>query len=548
MYILDIRYRQTADFTLLNYGITENSELLSLTPYSSYLINKIDKKYFTLDDIIPTNTFNDIVLNETLQLEKCFIDYQAYSFLFSDLAAIKSYEVYLENLFLFLDKKKFSNYNIIYITDAEKGKVSSIFDNEKSFIYSYDKFDKCIQVSYKNNKFYFINKLKWGIYRLLYKKSIASKIYNRYFNFFKTKSIMSYDNENYKDIYQSLSNAEVKHEIDLQHMMQFIKYFKSVLINQQQIKLISDIYNEIFRNFYNIGLHNYKESSIRILPFTYLSGNLNYIRNMLYEKNAIPRIFMQHGSYTIESFFLKYGEIYHADINFVFNQHVKKMFEDRGAKKVYIVGSVNNNMKIKNKKQKYDFVYITYCGSYMYTGEATIGSTANLSPDGNTMYKRHTQIIELFGNVFKNKTICIKIQPNIFAGQMLYIPLLELSKKYKNVHIEFTVQIPKLIEKSKYILSDYFSSDFTNRDLHYKKNIFVFNNSEQYFPPEILSDMKKMFILIDSIDDLKEKIINIVNITSNRKRYKDIIEYYSSCECNTKQITKKMLQEILFGR
>ncbi len=68
---------------------------------------------------------------------------------------------------------------------------------------------------------------------------------------------------------------------------------------------------------------------------------------------------MQHGSYIQENIFLKYNEIYPADINFVFNEYTKKFFEKRGAKDVYSVGSINFNYKIiSSKKYKYDFVYI----------------------------------------------------------------------------------------------------------------------------------------------------------------------------------------------
>ena len=131
---------------------------------------------------------------------------------------------------------------------------------------------------------------------------------------------------------------------------------------------------------------------------------------------------------------------------------------------------------------------------------------------------------------------------------MLYIPFLELSKNYPNVTIEFSVPIQKLIPESKYIISDYFSSEFINRELHYKRDILLFNAAPLILPVETVDDMQKMFILVDTIDDLEEKIKNIEEITKNRPRYDDIIEYYSSKKCDTKKVVTEILEKELHAR
>ena len=144
---------------------------------------------------------------------------------------------------------------------------------------------------------------------------------------------------------------------------------------------------------------------------------------------------------------------------------------------------------------------------------------------------------------FSDKKICFKMQPGILTGTQLYIPLLELSKEFNNITIEYSTPISHLIEKSKYIISDYFSSEFINREIHYKKDIILFKSGPLVLPEETIEDMKKMFILVESVNDLKEKIENIEEITKNRKRYNDIIEYYSSKKCDTKKMVSNILKK-----
>ena len=316
----------------------------------------------------------------------------------------------------------------------------------------------------------------------------------------------------------------------------------------KQLDFISTRCKELLTTFKELMLNQKIESTTNINPFTFLSKNQNYLEILLYKENKIPKIFMQHGSYLHENIFLKYNEIYPADINFVFNDFTKRLFEKRGAKKVYSVGSLNINYPIIEKKRVYDFLYITYCSSYSHAG-VYIGSESHLlSADGNNIFNRHKEIIELFGTKFKDKTICIKIQPGIFTGTIMYVPFLELSKKFKNITIEFSIPLGALIEKSEIIISDYFSTEFINRELHYKRNIILFQGLPIPLPKEIIEDMEKMFILVETIEDLETKIINLEEITKNRKRYPDIIEYYSSKKCDTKKIVTNILKKELHGR
>jgi hypothetical protein len=192
-------------------------------------------------------------------------------------------------------------------------------------------------------------------------------------------------------------------------------------------------------------------------------------------------------------------------------------------------------------------VYITYNGNYAGNISYIESDESLYSMDGYEIYQRHKNIIEYFGKRCPLKKFCIKMHPGIISYG-LYVPVLELSRKYNNIHIEFSTPLFSLIEESTYIISDYFSSEFINRELHYKRDIILFKGAPLQLPKEIIEDMKKMFILVETVDDLEDKIINIESITKNRKRYDDIIEYYSSKKCDTKKIVTEILEKELHGR
>lgn len=546
-YIIDIRLRQRK-INLLNYIIDDNSTILSITPYSDYLLYSVNKKHFTFHDIILESEFNNIVLDEYKKIEKIFLDYEHYLFLMRDFALITTFEIYLKVLFDFLDKKKLEGYCIIYLTDAETAIDEGINDNKKSYIYNYKKIDKIIKIENKSYLFYQKNNFYSKIFAIYSTKNILIKIYNRFINKSHNKIELSYDNSNFKEIYENIERISLKKHLSINDVDNFSSIMRDILIDKKEISFIKAKYNNILNNFKKYVLNSSNVLSIKIHPFIFLHKMENYIEILLYGKNKLPKVFMQHGSYTIENLFLKFSEIYPANINFVFNDFTKSLFEKRGAKKVYSVGSIDFNYPIIEKKKKYDFLYITECTNYNYTGTYVSTLSNTISIDGNNIYQRHKNIIELFGTKFKDKKICIKIQPGIMLGTMLYIPFLELSKKYKNVTIEFSIPIRKLISKSKYIISDYFSSEFIHRELHYKRDIILFNSAPLVLPEEIVDDMQKIFILVYTVDDLKEKVSNIETITKDRSRYDDIIEYYSSKKCDTKEMVKEILEKELNAR
>ncbi len=474
LYVVDIRFKQR-DINLLDY-IKNEDKILSLTPYSSYLLDLNGLDYFTYHNIISIDDFKKLVLEKYSILEEFFKKNIDYSFLFRDFAKVKTFEIYIENLFKFFDR-----YKIVYITDAVESNSFKIGNNHYSYIYSYKYIDRVIKIDNRDNYFY----KKYRLYKLFYtlkRKDIFFKIYNRFID--KNRIELNYDNINYKEIYRK----------------------------------------------------------INIHPFTFLSTNRDYLDILQYRENSIPRVFMQHGSYIQENIFLKYNEIYPASINFVFNDFTKKLFQREGANRVYSVGSINFNKKIKERKKKYDFLYILYCTSYGYSGLQIFSKLNSLSIDGDNIYRRHRAVIELFGKELRDKKLIIKAQYGVVES-MMYAPLIELSREYKNIEIEFFKPISSLIESSKYIISDYISSEFINRDLHYKRDIFLFNDDKIVIDETILDDMAKLFILVESIKELKEKIEDIKNISKDRVKDRKLIEYYFSKDCNSKKIVEDILKK-----
>ena len=520
-YIIDLIYKDK-DIDLSLY-CNEKTYNLALTPYAFFLLENLNIKYTTFhESIISVKSFYQKAEEQYNILKKVFIPYKDYQFLLRDIAKVLTYNLYRDTLISHIETLRKQNYSIVYITDNP---------SSNHFLYLYDKklITQTISVEketffYKYNKIYYrvLQTFNTNVFTLL--KKLFSKGWG--------EGQFNYDNLNYQLFFSKIKLETFHVEIDIN------------LLKNLQIDLTkSGIEFDLMPLIRSIENDNLKKTTLH--PFTFLATDKDYKDVLLYKLNNIPRVFMQHGSYLQENLFVQYNEIIPADVNFVFNEYTKRNFQRKGAQKVYNVGSINFNYPVKKRKLEYDYLYIAYCSSYNYLASYISNFKNSLAMDGCDIYKSHKSIIELFGTKFKDKKLCIKIQPGIMNGSMLYIPLVELSKKYENITIEFSVPIAKLIEKSKYIISDYFSSDFINRELHYKRDIIMFGGAPTPLPEETVEDMKKMFILVDTVDDLEDKVNNIKKITKNRKRYDDIIEYYSSKKCDTKKLVTQILEKEL---
>ncbi len=105
-YIIDIRFKQRYINLLENINIKNDFEALSLTPYSSFLLDNLEIKYITYHDIVSKDEFYKKIFLEYSLIESFFSKYRDLSFIFRDIATIKSFELYLYYLYIFLEDKK----------------------------------------------------------------------------------------------------------------------------------------------------------------------------------------------------------------------------------------------------------------------------------------------------------------------------------------------------------------------------------------------------------------------------------------------------------
>lgn len=543
LYIVDIKKKQTNQYKL-NELLSKDTEILSLTPYSCYLLDQGKHEYKTFHSIVSIEEFSNIVFKDYEEIESFFNTFDDYAFLFKDIAMVKTYEIYLQILFSFIKMKKNEKMKIVYITDAFFEKNYHHFNfssNNMSGLYYCKDIDQFISINNKDTFFYILMKLKKNIQNIIYSEKILFKLL-RHIKY--TKSIpLYYEHINFEYFWKKKKNIHLSKNIDEENYHTIIKKLKQILHKNNTFEFILISYHNIFEQLKKEIVKNKDIDTLELRPFVYLSDYASCITNLLYKYNNIPRVFWQHGSYLHEHIFLSSREINVADINLVCNEYTKQLFLQKGGTNVYNVGSINFNLPISEREKVFDYLYIINNMHYSWAGTYLDSKSAFYSMDGNNLYQRHKEIIELFGVHFKNQKICIKMQSQI-VDQLLYVPLLELSNLYPNVTIEFFIPIKNLIAKSRYIISDYFSSEFISRAIHYQKDIILFQESPTPLPTEILDDMHKMFILVKTVADLKEKVANMDKITINRKRYDTIIEYYSSKNCNTKKKVLEILENL----
>jgi hypothetical protein len=508
--ILDISTSNFSDVDiLLLKNNNNNSIILALSPSSFYLLEHNNIEYISFHDIVTTKEFQQDILNLYDSIINLNIKNNYFKGFFRDISQYVNYYYYIEILMSYIKIKDFAN--IHYITDKECSNLD-IITNRVSLLYKYISFSKVTIIDRKNSA----NRLKKN---LLFKYSITTllkKIKNKLFN-----NMLRYD----------------------WLRMSLIIKKKNIKVNQSNI--VFNIQDKYFSNIKctDLKFTIVKNISVVISYMTFLTKDL-YIQALEYKELNNQLYFFQHGSYLYKNIFIKYSEIELADINFVFNDYTKNLFEDLGAKKVHSVGSIIFNEPIKEKNNKYDFLYITQGHDYLGNLQYIDFPNSLHSFDGYELYQRHKDIIKLFGTKFKDKKIMIRVHPCVVTTGV-YVPFWELAEPYSNITIDVSIPIHTLIEKSKYIISDYFTTEFINRELHYKKDIILFQGAPTPLPEETLEDMQKMFILVDTVDDLEDKVANIEGITKNRKRYDDIIEYYSSKKCDTKKVVTEILEKEL---
>ena len=522
----------------------------SFTPYSSYVYEQLGVKYKYISEQYCPNKYKIDTKELKEEFFKKFPQYRYFKYKFSLL-----FSMIIQDNFKF---KIITQGQYLYITDKKLkyNDINQVLNNEANIFTQYLDSNYIIKLTNINNKKIQkkINLRKRHIAKIFI--LLVSYLTNMFLKRFSISSF-TYDSQYVLTMPYAYTNYFVKNNI--KKIFDFNDTQECKFFDLLQYPLAKE-YNKIFTEQFAI-IDNYKLAFDDKLNKDIVSHNQNclssnideyHLKKLMYD-NKIFVWSYQHGSYlyhTLKDASLEdlyEVEIENSNLNFVFNDYTKKLFEDLGAKKVYSVGSILFNNKIIDRNKEYDYLYITQGHDYMGNAVYVDFNDSMHSIDGQELYQRHKNIIKLFGEKLKDKKIIIRVHPCVVTTGV-YVPFWELAEPYPNITIDVSIPIHTLIEKSKYIISDYFTTEFINRELHYKRDIILFQGAPTPLPEETIEDMKKMFILVDTVDDLEDKIKNIETITKNRKRYDDIIEYYSSKKCDTKKVVIEILKKELNGR
>ncbi len=145
LFIVDVRFKQK-NLNLSKY-LSENSDILSLTPYSNYMLSKEEKSFITFHDLISIQDFYKKVFYQYSRFEELFKSFSNFSFLFRDFAFLITYEEYIKELYKYIKNLKKENLKIIYISDIENNKNNFL---EANYFISSDLLDEQILISNKD--------------------------------------------------------------------------------------------------------------------------------------------------------------------------------------------------------------------------------------------------------------------------------------------------------------------------------------------------------------------------------------------------------------
>jgi len=517
--------------TLVNFDLEEyletlgdgNVEFLSLSPCATFHLEKINRSYLTFHDYVSQQDFRDEMLTLYEGLKKVLLSQgESYlSYFYSSIQTL-TYINYALKIKKIINLRRKVGYKAVYISDRKEIKLSNhLLSNSYSLHPLISQFEEVKFVSRKKNFYQTLQKPLSYITKFLHlnPKDVQAKVFSRKKGQFKYDWL-------YIRPKVEIHTLESKFDVGLLGSI-FSNFLKEVFdLSQTEIDRICPLFSN------NV--------SLRVQPYTtYAQGN-DFL-SIIAQKKRKSKIYMyQHGSY------LYYGdsnfrgsdlvahEIFPADVNFVYNDYTKKIFRRLGAKKVYTVGSIFFNYKIRDEKEQYDFLYIMQGHDYLGNLQYIDFPNSLHCIDGHNLYQRHKKIISFLGQHKQTSRIMLRPSPAIVSDGV-YVPIWELATKYRNIKVDLSTPIRNLIEKSKYIISDYFSSDFINRELHYKKDIILFSGPPTPLPMDTIDDMNKLFILVNNVSDLKRKLSNLDFLISEKKRNDSIIEYYSSKKCDTKK-------------
>ncbi len=508
---LDLR-KKIKDEIVFTKRLSGFDEVISLTPYSTFVLEKLNIRFKRFSCLVDDADLHSEIIDKYKRVENSihFKNLQHGSYILSELAKYISLDSFISAL-----QKHISQFDAIYITDSQ-GKALFTVDTMLSVFVN---FKSVIQVE-RDEKFYLVSLLRFIARRPL--ESVK-----KFIRFFLKDNQYTYDNKFLKDKY-----IKKKININVTNSSFSDAAYKGFL--KESAKIIS---NPILRGMLK---HDFctpatKSVGTAYRPFIFLHGKQMFFRYESYKRNNIPVIMMQHGAYVNENYFLKHNEAIPADINLTFNDFSKALIEQQGGSNVHNVGSIFFDKKLKERACEYEFLYITYCSRYSYPGILNASEKSVLSATGENIFSRHKEVIELFGECYPSVKLCVKVKPGLFLGGQMYVPLKEMAKKYPNVSIDYVSDLFHLIEKSTYILGDYFSSEFSSKDILKKKNIILFGDILRFVNKDVEKDMAALLTVISSVRELDDLMPNISSRMIEKKATQSpkLVDYYSSSCSNT---------------
>lgn len=306
LYIVDIRYKQKVNPLLDLFD--DEQKILALTPYSTYLLKDINKKYITFHDIEPIEIFIKNTLIQYENMEIFFSNFPDFQFLFRELAFLITYEQYIKVLFDYAKKNSKNGFKIIYITDAGKIEEKSFNLYNQSYLGACQYIDEVIDVSTKDIFFYQMKRIKYVYTKILYTRNLTLKLYNKYRLRNKDLLQLGYDNVHFQDFYDNRKVCNLKNnEFFLRQLYNFIEFFEIEVLQKKEITFFQKQYRNILQHLQKTYLSLSKIERVKQQPFTFLGSMQKCVEALLYKENNIPLIFMQHGSYLQENIFLKYN-------------------------------------------------------------------------------------------------------------------------------------------------------------------------------------------------------------------------------------------------
>lgn len=543
--IVDIRFkhRERKIIEALLPFVNKRDIFFSLTPSASYYLDQLKVVYETFHDILPIEAFTSEVLQQYHSLDQVLKKPPLFAALGYEFCVLQSYEVYakilIDHLVTVYKKKGIS---LVYITDVVGKNAES--RSEHLPLLKFGVFDKVYTLqNTKDFVFYFFQRLRaklFMLYRFLLK---PKKIFYTILG-----CRLSYDNAQFYHFFARKKACCVTNK--LEHFMpELDSFYRDV--SQYIDNNVTDVFVADYIKILDGFIHSLKAfqgiTKVKIWPFVMISGVANYARAVFYKLHHIPVVITQHGgNYINNHFFLDRLESLFADVNLVISDFTKDQFIDIGAKQVKKIGSAHFKYPInpKNKNIAYDFIYITYCAAYTFGGATVSDKQQHISFDAMNIYQRHKRIIMLFGKQLPEFKLCIKLQVGMIYNQIyFYSPLIELAKPFSNITIEFFWPLPKLIQKSRVIISDYHSSEFINRDVLMYRNILLFDGVPYSLPKQYLDIVKKVAVLCNDDDDLKSLLLKLLNDYPKKVDVKTV-EYLSASKPMSKNHATQMLNSI----